>query len=113
MVEAVYRLSHYWAKMEPILRAMGLSSYIPSIRAQMEAAVGEAIEAETAVKSVIKQIGYLGAYQGFGKEIQSIKGKHSGAIAKAEAEIKLAKWKARGLDEAKLKSIAAGLGLSL
>jgi len=109
MVEATYRIEHYWAKIEPILESLGLGSYIPMIKSQFEASVEEAVKAETAAKSVATAAGIstakLGSYTSFAKEVGGIKAKHSGAIAQQEIDIAKAKWEARGLTGAQLDKI--------
>ena len=110
MITEAQRIQHYWDKIEEILISQGLGSHITSIRAMFFAATAGNVEAEAAAKTVVKNVVALPFYQSFGREVQAIKAKHSGAMAQDEVNIAKARWRARGLTQGNLDSISALLG---
>ncbi len=110
MISEAQRVQHYWDKMQEILVKQGLGSHLTSIRAMFFAATADNVMAETAAKTIVKNVVALPAYQSFAREVQGIKAKHSGAMAQDEVNVAKARWKARGLTQGNLDSISALLG---
>ena len=78
---------------------------------EFEASAVQREEIDQLVSQTSVPVTETASFTAFASEIQSIKNKHSGAIAQTEANIAKQRWAARGLDNTKLTSVLTHFNL--
>ena len=108
------RAAKYGAKVDPD----AIRSRFSALKSEMEEQITLVQQELASVESQVKQIladenvstVFYPMYLSFGKELYGISRKHVGGTKTLEGDICFAKWKARGLTAAILKSIGTALG---
>jgi hypothetical protein len=111
----VYRQKKYVAKIDPDVVRSRFVAQKDSMAEQTTAKFTDLASMEGSVKAILEPLGIntiqFPFYLNYGRELYKLTSNFSGATLSQEAQIKFNKWKARGLTNTVLKSIAESFGI--